>query len=380
VSPGFLPILSATGVSFIPYYPQRVKKQFELDQDVPVGPQETTPCIPDLAPFIKSRAFAHWKAKISCVMVPSGHRFGFNSSSINAYWQRLTQSMVEFVNVGRSDKTPISVHRKPQTSNPCLAHSSQSAISYGNSQKLGFAEWDEVRGGWIAYTIHLPERWKNSVNIVEKCLIMPSKRGKGSKRDDPVDLAVEKASKKPAPFPKKTPPKKTKAGKKGKSTTSAPASGKKSTTAPIEKPIESTATPSNAESVGASLFKKKPSKKSVASRPSKGQRKASTSSSSPEQPSAAPTRSSPKKKKLVIPPPLSGAASRTRSKSGFKVSLFSFPFHLSLSLHCSLLCSFILLSAAGTRKSSRSGDTVVDVEVAFVNSLFPFFLDQICVI
>ena len=66
---------------------------------------------------------------------------------------------------------------------------------------------------------------------------MPSKRGKGSKRDAPVDLAMEKASKKPAPSPKKTPPKKTKAGKKGKSTILAPASGKKSTTAPIEKPI-----------------------------------------------------------------------------------------------------------------------------------------------
>jgi hypothetical protein len=173
-------------------------------------------------------------------MVPSGHRFGFNTSSMNAYWQRLTQSMVEFVNAGRSDKTPISVHRKPQTSNPCLAPPSQSAISYANSQKLGFAEWDEVRGGWIAYTIHLPERWRNSVNIVEDRLIMPSKRGKGSKRDAPVDLVVEKASKKPAPSPKKTPPKKTKAGKKGKSTTSASVSGKKSTTAPVETPIEST--------------------------------------------------------------------------------------------------------------------------------------------
>jgi hypothetical protein len=280
VSLGWLPFLSSTGVSFIPYCPQRVKKQFGLDQDVPVGPQETITSTLDLSPFIKSSAFAHWKGEINRIMVPSGHRFGFNTSSMNAYWQRLIQSMVEYVSVGRGDKAPISIHRKPLTSNPCLAPPSQSAISYGNSQKLGFAEWDEARGSWIAFTIHLPERWKNSVNIVEECLIMPSKRGKGSKRDAPVDLAGEKASKKPAPSPKKTPPKKIKAGKKSKSTTSVSTPGKKSTTAPIETPIESTTTPSKAKSVGASLSKKKSSKKSVASRPPKGQRKASTFSSS----------------------------------------------------------------------------------------------------
>jgi hypothetical protein len=159
--------------------------------------------------------------------------------------------MMEFVNAGRSDKTPISVHRKPLVSNPCLAPPSQSVISYANSQKLGFAEWDEVRGGWIAYTIHLPQGWRSSVNVVEDCLIMPSKRGKGIKRDAPVDPVVEKASNKPAPSPKKT-----KARKKGKSTTSVSTSEKKSTTAPIEKPIESTVAPSKAKSVGASLSRR----------------------------------------------------------------------------------------------------------------------------
>ena len=103
VSPGFLPVLSTMGVSFIPYCPQKVQKQFGLVQDVPVSLQETTTCISDLTPFIKSRAFAHWKGEISCIMVSSGHRFGFNTSSMNAYWQRLAQSMVEFVNAGRSD-------------------------------------------------------------------------------------------------------------------------------------------------------------------------------------------------------------------------------------------------------------------------------------
>ena len=44
-------------------------------------------CILDLVPFVKSRVFDHWKGEISRVMVPSGHRFGFTTSSMNAYWQ-----------------------------------------------------------------------------------------------------------------------------------------------------------------------------------------------------------------------------------------------------------------------------------------------------
>jgi hypothetical protein len=58
VNPGFLPVLSATGVSFVLYCPQRVQRQFGLDQGVPVGPQETATCVANLTAFIKSRAFA----------------------------------------------------------------------------------------------------------------------------------------------------------------------------------------------------------------------------------------------------------------------------------------------------------------------------------
>ena len=147
---------------------------------------------------------------------------------------------------GRSDKAPLSVHRKPLVSNPYLTPPSQSAISYANSQKVEFAEWDGVRGGWIAYTIHLPEGWRNSVNVVEDRLIMLSKRGKGSKREAPVDQAIEKTSKKPTPSvpsSKKAPSKKTKAEKKGKSPLLVPFAARESTTALVEEPIESAVVP-----------------------------------------------------------------------------------------------------------------------------------------
>ena len=207
--------------------------------------------------------------------------------------------MVEFVDAGRSEKTPMSIHRKPLISYPCLSPLSQSAISCANNQKLGFVKWDEAKGGWIAYTIHLPQGWRSFVTVVDDRLIIPSKRGKGSKREAPVDQAVEKAPKELAPSPKKTSVKKTKAGKKGKSMVAPP----------------------KAKSVATSVSTKKPSKKSIASRPPKGQKKASVSSSSSneESPSAASTPPPSKKKKftaLLFP---LGAASRTRSKSSSKV-------------------------------------------------------------
>uniref|UniRef100_A0A2N9GNC1 Aminotransferase-like plant mobile domain-containing protein n=1 Tax=Fagus sylvatica TaxID=28930 RepID=A0A2N9GNC1_FAGSY len=364
VSPGFLPVLSATGVSFIPYCPQRVQRQFGLDQGIPVGPQETTSCVADLTAFLKSSAFARWGGEGTRVLIPGGHRFGFNTASMGAYWQRLTRSMVDYVIAGRSDKTPMSVHRKPLVSNPYLTPPTQSAISYANSQKLGFAEWDSARGGWVAYTIHLPEGWKSSVNVVEDRLIMPSKRGKAKvAKQGKAPLLVPSAAgasttalaqgaTKSAVAPSK---RKTRAGKESKSTPSVPSTAEESTEAFIEEPIESAVSPAEKTKVGkesksttsvplaakesmaapveesveptvASSRSKRASpakravKKGAASDPPRGQKKVSVSSSTDEEePSAVPIPSPPKKKKFTAPLFPLGAAGRTRSKSGPKV-------------------------------------------------------------
>uniref|UniRef100_A0A2N9IBF5 Aminotransferase-like plant mobile domain-containing protein n=1 Tax=Fagus sylvatica TaxID=28930 RepID=A0A2N9IBF5_FAGSY len=362
--PGFLPVLSATGVSFIPYCPQRVQRQFGLDQGIPVGPQETTSCVADLTAFLKSSAFARWGGEGTRVLIPGGHRFGFNTASMGAYWQRLTRSMVDYVIAGRSDKTPMSVHRKPLVSNPYLTPPTQSAISYANSQKLGFAEWDSARGGWVAYTIHLPEGWKSSVNVVEDRLIMPSKRGKAKvAKQGKAPLLVPSAAgasttalaqgaTKSAVAPSK---RKTRAGKESKSTPSVPSTAEESTEAFIEEPIESAVSPAEKTKVGkesksttsvplaakesmaapveesveptvASSRSKRASpakravKKGAASDPPRGQKKVSVSSSTDEEePSAVPIPSPPKKKKFTAPLFPLGAAGRTRSKSGPKV-------------------------------------------------------------
>uniref|UniRef100_A0A2N9HXH9 Aminotransferase-like plant mobile domain-containing protein n=1 Tax=Fagus sylvatica TaxID=28930 RepID=A0A2N9HXH9_FAGSY len=336
------------------------KGSLGLIKEYPVGPQETTSCVADLTAFLKSSAFARWGGEGTRVLIPGGHRFGFNTASMGAYWQRLTRSMVDYVIAGRSDKTPI--------------------------QKLGFAEWDSARGGWVAYTIHLPEGWKSSVNVVEDRLIMPSKRGKVNKRDAPTDPVFERTPKKSAPTAsssKKAPSKKakeeskrasttalaqgstksavapskrkTRAGKESKSTPSVPSTAEESTEAFMEEPIESAVSPAEKTKVGkesksttsvplaakesmaapveesveptvASSRSKRASpakravKKGAASDPPRGQKKVSVSSSTDEEePSAVPIPSPPKKKKFTAPLFPLGAAGRTRSKSGPKV-------------------------------------------------------------
>ena len=209
---------------------------------------------------------------------------------------------------------------------------------------------------------------------------MPSKRGKGSKRDTPVDPAVEKDPKKPAPSPKKTSSTKTKAGKKSGFVVLIPSSEKESATPLSQATIVSAATSSRAKGVvsGSSKSKSatapssKASRKSVTSLPPKGQRKAGTSSSSSgkEQPSVAPTPPPSKRKKFIAPLFPFGVATRTRSKSGFKVSSFSFLF-----IYCFyfiVLCcvfSFFCLRQ-GVYKPGRSDDTVVVVEVTFIHLFF----------
>jgi hypothetical protein len=139
---------------------------------------------------------------------------------------------------------------------------------------------------------------------------------------------------------------------------------------------KSTAAPSKVKGVATSSSRGNSGKKSVTLRPSKGQKKAGTSSSSPdeEQSSTTPTRSPPKKKKSVVPPPPSSTATRTRSKSGFKVSSFSFLFiyYFYFVVLCCVFSFFCLWQ--GAHKSGRSGDAVVVVEVTFVHSFLFCFL------
>jgi hypothetical protein len=166
--------------------------------------------------------------------------------------------------------------------------------------------------------------------------VAPPKRktraGKESKSTPSAPSTAEESTEAPLEEPIEStvsPAKKTKVGKESKSTTSVPLAAKESMAAPVGESVEPTVAPSKPKRASPA---RQAVKKSAASGPSKGQKKASISSSTDEEgPSAAPIPSPPKKKKFTAPLFPLGAAGRTRSKSGPKVSLLL------------LLCPFFML-------------------------------------
>jgi hypothetical protein len=107
----------------------------------------------------------------------------------------------------------------------------------------------------------------------------------------------------------------------------------------VKESVESTVAPSKPKSASPP---KQTVKKSAASRPPRGQKKASVSSSTDEEePSAVSTPSPPKKKKFTAPLFPLGAAGRTRSKSGPKVSLLLL-FSLFFRLHFIFSLCFLM--------------------------------------
>uniref|UniRef100_A0A2N9FGB0 Aminotransferase-like plant mobile domain-containing protein n=1 Tax=Fagus sylvatica TaxID=28930 RepID=A0A2N9FGB0_FAGSY len=278
VNPGFLPILSATGVSFIPYCPQRVQRQFGLDQG------ETTR-----------------------VLIPGGHRLGFNTPSMGAYL-----AAIHSIHGGICDRC--------QRRLDCLYHTSARGL-------------EEL----------LLMLWRTDLSCSRSV-------AREARERLPVDQAIEKTSKKPAPSvpsSKKAPSKKTKAGKKSKSPLLVPSAVKESTTVLTEEPAKSTAAPSKKTKAGKE-GKSTPLVPSAAKEsttvPTEEPAKSTVAPSKLKSASASPSKKSTpspsKKKKFVAPQFPLGAASRTRSKSGPKV----------------------------TRASGRSGGGVVEVEV--ISSLF----------
>uniref|UniRef100_A0A2N9HV39 Aminotransferase-like plant mobile domain-containing protein n=1 Tax=Fagus sylvatica TaxID=28930 RepID=A0A2N9HV39_FAGSY len=266
-----------------------------LIKGIPVGPQETTTCVADLTAFLKSRAFARWGGETTRVLIPGGHRLGFNTPSmVLPYLMPIVRSL-DLLNGMESEEVGLPI--------PYIC------------QRAGGA---------------LLMLWRTDLSCIEAWQGRQERGSPPSAAKESTTVPTEEPAKSTA-----APSKKTKAGKEGKSTPLVPSAAKESTTVPMEEPAKSTVAPSKFKSASASPSKKS-SKKSAASRPPKGQKRISISSSSPdeEEPSAVSAPSPSKKKKFVAPQFPLGAASRTRSKSGPKV----------------------------TRASGRSGGGVVEVE------------------
>uniref|UniRef100_A0A2N9F8G5 Aminotransferase-like plant mobile domain-containing protein n=1 Tax=Fagus sylvatica TaxID=28930 RepID=A0A2N9F8G5_FAGSY len=199
VNPGWLPVWSDEGVKYTHYCPNRVRRQFGLDQSVPGSPSETLPRTPNIAPFLNDHAFDYWSASVSRMVIPCGGRLGICTVAMQEYWLRVAAAMADYVRQGRGTRVPLPNHHAHPMETTTLSPPTQTAISYAERQGLGFAEWDGPRDGWILYSTAFPSSWKESVKVVEERLRLDSKRGKGSKKTDSGKGASSPAASKQKP-------------------------------------------------------------------------------------------------------------------------------------------------------------------------------------
>jgi hypothetical protein len=199
VNPGWLPVWSDKGVEYTHYCPNRVHRQFGLDQSVPGSPSETLPRTPSIAPFLNDQAFDYWSQSVSRMVIPCGGRLGICTVAMQEYWLRVAAAMADYVKQGRGTRVHLPNHHAHPLETMTLSPPTQTAISYAERQGLSFAEWNGSRDGWILYSTAFPSGWKESVKVVEERLRLDSKRGKGGKKIDTGKGASSPAASKQKP-------------------------------------------------------------------------------------------------------------------------------------------------------------------------------------
>jgi hypothetical protein len=144
------------------------------------------------------------------MVIPCGGRLGICTVAMQEYWLRVAAAMADYIGQGRRTRIPLSNHHTYPIETVTLSLPTQTAISYADRQNLGFAEWDEPRGGWILYSTKFLSDWKESVKVVEERLKLDSKKGKGSKKvnsnkSGPPPTTVKQKSKSAVKTPSKRP-------------------------------------------------------------------------------------------------------------------------------------------------------------------------------
>jgi hypothetical protein len=346
VNPGWLPVWSDKGVEYTHYCPNRVRRQFGLDQGVPGSPSETLPRTSSIAPFLNDQAFDYWSQSVSRMVIPCGGRLGICTVAMQEYWLRVAAAMVDYVKQGRGTRVPLPNHHAHPMETMTLSPPTQTAISYAERQNLGFAEWDGSRDGWILYSTMFPSGWKESVKVVEERLRLDSKRGKGGKKIDSSkgDSSPAASKQKPKSAAKTTsrrpkvamdmsmiPPSElggrplmAPGTSKKKSAARTSKSQKKPVVGSLVNPTEDTSIPSKETEPSAVQEKSAPSSTKTKSQPRSKSVAVKKAKGKPTQKSAAPPPSSveespvesatPIEKESAVPTPPSTIYGRTRSK------------------------------------------------------------------
>ena len=82
----WLPYLANEGVRFVHYPANKVRRQFELDQDIPNDLSPLMESLTSVRPFLRHAAFEFWSKHFTAVTIPSSQREGICTPTMHGYW------------------------------------------------------------------------------------------------------------------------------------------------------------------------------------------------------------------------------------------------------------------------------------------------------
>ena len=82
----WLPYLANEGVRFVHYPANKVRRQFELDQDIPNDLSPLMESLTSVRPFLRHATFEFWSKHFTAVTIPSSQREGICTPTMHGYW------------------------------------------------------------------------------------------------------------------------------------------------------------------------------------------------------------------------------------------------------------------------------------------------------
>ena len=89
---GWLPYLADEGIRFVHYPANRLKRQFELDQDIPDDLSSLMESPTSIRSFLRYDAFEFWSKCFTAVTIPGSQRKDICTLAMHGYWQAMMTS------------------------------------------------------------------------------------------------------------------------------------------------------------------------------------------------------------------------------------------------------------------------------------------------
>ena len=165
------------GIRFVLYLANRVRRQFELDQDIPDDLSFLMESPTSIRPFLQPTAFGFWSQRFIVVTVPGSLREGLCTPAMHGYWQAMMTSFEQEL-MGSRGFFLVPPYRLSAIilANPRLLFPSKSVLAYARKQnRFTIFEWDEEKRGWHWHAGDYPLGWEKKVKVTN--ISAPSKKG-----------------------------------------------------------------------------------------------------------------------------------------------------------------------------------------------------------